>query len=135
MIRRPPRSTLSSSSAASDVYKRQVLCRIIRWGHGANCIPLFFFLEKQQILFSKTYQFINPVNGVNHSHKTANMFLLDSVPQPFRWNVYIGLRGAITRQFTLWCPPLSEILTKKLNRPTFSYFSSIFATVVNFPDK
>ena len=24
MIRRPPRSTLSSSSAASDVYKRQV---------------------------------------------------------------------------------------------------------------
>eukprot|EP00658_Telonema_sp_P-2_P079529 TRINITY_DN7709_c0_g1_i2.p1 TRINITY_DN7709_c0_g1~~TRINITY_DN7709_c0_g1_i2.p1 ORF type:complete len:227 (+),score=55.56 TRINITY_DN7709_c0_g1_i2:104-784(+) len=27
MIRRPPRSTLSSSSAASDVYKRQVLVR------------------------------------------------------------------------------------------------------------
>src|SRR5665648_874803 len=27
MIRRPPRSTLSSSSAASDVYKRQVLAR------------------------------------------------------------------------------------------------------------
>ena len=29
MIRRPPRSTLSSSSAASDVYKRQLLCRVI----------------------------------------------------------------------------------------------------------
>ena len=28
MIRRPPRSTLSSSSAASDVYKRQILDRI-----------------------------------------------------------------------------------------------------------
>src|SRR5665648_212950 len=27
MIRRPPRSTLSSSSAASDVYKRQILDR------------------------------------------------------------------------------------------------------------
>src|SRR5664280_3929742 len=27
MIRRPPRSTLSSSSAASDVYKRQFLTR------------------------------------------------------------------------------------------------------------
>src|SRR5674536_406600 len=26
MIRRPPRSTLSSSSAASDVYKRQRIC-------------------------------------------------------------------------------------------------------------
>eukprot|EP00658_Telonema_sp_P-2_P024701 TRINITY_DN19934_c0_g1_i1.p1 TRINITY_DN19934_c0_g1~~TRINITY_DN19934_c0_g1_i1.p1 ORF type:complete len:147 (-),score=32.16 TRINITY_DN19934_c0_g1_i1:378-818(-) len=31
MIRRPPRSTLSSSSAASDVYKRQVeICRAHR---------------------------------------------------------------------------------------------------------
>src|SRR5674536_138495 len=29
MIRRPPRSTLSSSSAASDVYKRQDLSRLI----------------------------------------------------------------------------------------------------------
>src|SRR5665648_1277154 len=28
MIRRPPRSTLSSSSAASDVYKRQVVTAI-----------------------------------------------------------------------------------------------------------
>src|SRR5664279_6151487 len=28
MIRRPPRSTLSSSSAASDVYKRQVLQQV-----------------------------------------------------------------------------------------------------------
>src|SRR5665648_1171687 len=29
MIRRPPRSTLSSSSAASDVYKRQILALIL----------------------------------------------------------------------------------------------------------
>ena len=32
MIRRPPRSTLSSSSAASDVYKRQVLTSTIARG-------------------------------------------------------------------------------------------------------
>ena len=32
MIRRPPRSTLSSSSAASDVYKRQVYF----FGNGAR---------------------------------------------------------------------------------------------------
>src|SRR5665648_586713 len=31
MIRRPPRSTLSSSSAASDVYKRQMFVRVRRW--------------------------------------------------------------------------------------------------------
>eukprot|EP00658_Telonema_sp_P-2_P058832 TRINITY_DN4741_c0_g1_i19.p1 TRINITY_DN4741_c0_g1~~TRINITY_DN4741_c0_g1_i19.p1 ORF type:complete len:204 (+),score=49.57 TRINITY_DN4741_c0_g1_i19:126-737(+) len=37
MIRRPPRSTLSSSSAASDVYKRQVLGQLTtyRAQHGA----------------------------------------------------------------------------------------------------
>eukprot|EP00658_Telonema_sp_P-2_P031132 TRINITY_DN23366_c0_g1_i6.p2 TRINITY_DN23366_c0_g1~~TRINITY_DN23366_c0_g1_i6.p2 ORF type:complete len:102 (-),score=46.13 TRINITY_DN23366_c0_g1_i6:324-629(-) len=29
MIRRPPRSTLSSSSAASDVYKRQALVQLL----------------------------------------------------------------------------------------------------------
>src|SRR5664280_3824566 len=31
MIRRPPRSTLSSSSAASDVYKRQGFVMPLRW--------------------------------------------------------------------------------------------------------
>src|SRR5678809_454683 len=31
MIRRPPRSTLDRSSAASDVYKRQVQARVQRW--------------------------------------------------------------------------------------------------------
>src|SRR5450756_3085620 len=39
MIRRPPRSTQSRSSAASDVYKRQVLDEVVRqanelWGVG-----------------------------------------------------------------------------------------------------
>jgi len=39
-----------------------------------------FFIKKQQILFQKTYQFINVVNGVSHSHKTANIFFsFDSV--------------------------------------------------------
>eukprot|EP00658_Telonema_sp_P-2_P060406 TRINITY_DN49330_c0_g1_i1.p1 TRINITY_DN49330_c0_g1~~TRINITY_DN49330_c0_g1_i1.p1 ORF type:complete len:182 (-),score=20.37 TRINITY_DN49330_c0_g1_i1:332-877(-) len=35
MIRRPPRSTLSSSSAASDVYKRQVVSRSERESSGS----------------------------------------------------------------------------------------------------
>src|SRR5680860_1903685 len=35
MIRRPPRSTQSRSSAASDVYKRQVLFRL----HSRNSAP------------------------------------------------------------------------------------------------
>jgi len=41
------------------------------------------FIKKQQILIQKTYQFINVVNGVSHSHKTANcLFSFDSVAQP-----------------------------------------------------
>src|SRR5664280_3851438 len=36
MIRRPPRSTLSSSSAASDVYKRQPPHRIVRDEQSKN---------------------------------------------------------------------------------------------------
>src|SRR5664279_6215001 len=41
MIRRPPRSTLSSSSAASDVYKRQVEreCAVIRSRPTVNGSP------------------------------------------------------------------------------------------------
>jgi len=31
------------------------------------------------LLIQKTYQFINVVNGVSHSHKTANIFSFDSV--------------------------------------------------------
>src|SRR5664279_221423 len=38
MIRRPPRSTLSSSSAASDVYKRQIL--MTSFAFIAGLIPL-----------------------------------------------------------------------------------------------
>src|SRR5664279_6544400 len=50
MIRRPPRSTLSSSSAASDVYKRQVIalararrCRGVVaqvTERGSGCVPI-----------------------------------------------------------------------------------------------
>src|SRR5678815_5448011 len=35
MIRRPPRSTLDRSSAASDVYKRQLLDQFVRGGSQA----------------------------------------------------------------------------------------------------
>src|SRR5664279_6348035 len=39
MIRRPPRSTLSSSSAASDVYKRQAGTSPAPGGGSARCWP------------------------------------------------------------------------------------------------
>src|SRR5450756_3217176 len=36
MIRRPPRSTQSRSSAASDVYKRQITARVLTWLYSAD---------------------------------------------------------------------------------------------------
>jgi len=43
------------------------------------------FYKKQQILIKKSYQFINVVNGLRHSHKTAPLttLLLDftSIPK------------------------------------------------------
>ncbi|WP_460366241.1 hypothetical protein, partial [Staphylococcus aureus] len=38
MIRRPPRSTRKESSAASDVYKRQVLVVAARLALGSLCL-------------------------------------------------------------------------------------------------
>src|SRR5674536_357054 len=42
MIRRPPRSTLSSSSAASDVYKRQMQRKFLKAGNLRLDLPLVF---------------------------------------------------------------------------------------------
>jgi len=44
------------------------------WITIMKCWSLRNFYKKQQILIKKTYQFINVVNGVSRSHKTANIF-------------------------------------------------------------
>src|SRR5664280_3769614 len=55
MIRRPPRSTLSSSSAASDVYKRQVERHVLFLHHRLGCCRIF--VEKFFNNFSLHYGF------------------------------------------------------------------------------
>jgi len=41
-------------------------------------------------LIQNPYKFINVVNGVSRSHKTASiLFSFDSVAYPVNWNVYI----------------------------------------------
>src|SRR5665648_1251483 len=47
MIRRPPRSTLSSSSAASDVYKRQILIYGDYDVDGLTSVALLFSILKE----------------------------------------------------------------------------------------
>eukprot|EP00826_Nyctotherus_ovalis_P004490 TRINITY_DN1097_c0_g1_i21.p1 TRINITY_DN1097_c0_g1~~TRINITY_DN1097_c0_g1_i21.p1 ORF type:complete len:324 (+),score=-16.87 TRINITY_DN1097_c0_g1_i21:22-972(+) len=57
MIRRPPRSTLSSSSAASDVYKRQILRRT-------------FKMAKEKFERNKPHVNIGTIGHVDHGKTT-----------------------------------------------------------------
>src|SRR5664280_3756423 len=85
MIRRPPRSTLSSSSAASDVYKRQVL-------HLPPC-PLC--LEQRQ-----PYYFCVPLAallfiGANYGASSKMMIAGFAVITAFMlWNSGLGVYHA-----------------------------------------
>jgi len=40
----------------------------------SRSLTVFLIKKKLQILFQKSHQFINVVNGVNRSHKTAHTF-------------------------------------------------------------
>ena len=52
MIRRPPRSTLSSSSAASDVYKRQVYLATCGNDHIPHCTTIWVYIYEGKIFFN-----------------------------------------------------------------------------------
>ena len=73
MIRRPPRSTLDRSSAASDVYKRQSRHRLayvnkmLENGTGA---------DRQLAVFEKTK---NLTEAVSYTHLRAHETVLDLV--------------------------------------------------------
>ena len=73
MIRRPPRSTLDRSSAASDVYKRQILSRMKRNG---------FEIEAQARWSERLNQIGNfgmfPIS-VSYTHLRAHETVLDLV--------------------------------------------------------
>ena len=66
MIRRPPRSTLSSSSAASDVYKRQVVKKRIE--------SVLIELEdiKLELIGSSSDFNNNPFESVSYTHLRAH---------------------------------------------------------------
>ena len=49
MIRRPPRSTLDRSSAASDVYKRQLSGAILEFGLGNRFKELFEEVQRSNM--------------------------------------------------------------------------------------
>src|SRR5664280_57719 len=60
MIRRPPRSTLSSSSAASDVYKRQVMDNLS--SHKVNGVREWIEKAGAEVLYLPLYSpDLNPI--------------------------------------------------------------------------
>ena len=71
MIRRPPRSTLSSSSAASDVYKRQ-----INFSEADKSFGALSDKDKERILLR-----------VNSIYKTIGEPLVELEAKP---TVYVG---------------------------------------------
>src|SRR5665648_850777 len=89
MIRRPPRSTLSSSSAASDVYKRQsdrLHLPLLKLAEG------FFPYQVSCALLHKIYDYITRLTGRENSKKgSPPLFSFfqrrppqsQSLPQPF----------------------------------------------------
>mgnify|MGYP003380734502 CR=1 FL=1 len=77
MIRRPPRSTLDRSSAASDVYKRQTLTL----AGGLNCQPGFRFSGSQTLLSGRGSVLTTGVHPVpvSYTHLRAHETVLDIV--------------------------------------------------------
>src|SRR5665648_1246863 len=78
MIRRPPRSTLSSSSAASDVYKRQFFLLFLFFS------VLFDFTFLMPDGFRNRFMFSpNPRNGYIHGRLCGCLLLPFYRTQPF----------------------------------------------------
>ena len=99
MIRRPPRSTLDRSSAASDVYKRQLMhALVLDYNAVALAHPDFTIIEKLKLAFSELFTqnvvkyekvipiflfiFLAPIIGmiaVSYTHLRAHETVLDIV--------------------------------------------------------
>ena len=73
MIRRPPRSTLDRSSAASDVYKRQV--QTVRWG----AMHLLQEVIRQRKRKLNIEQWLLLAVPVSYTHLRAHETVLDLV--------------------------------------------------------
>ena len=83
MIRRPPRSTQSRSSAASDVYKRQVPVLYLRYALYLKELPeitrpLIMDFIYNTDSFYQSYLYINLIT-VSYTHLRAHETVLDLV--------------------------------------------------------
>eukprot|EP00826_Nyctotherus_ovalis_P043968 TRINITY_DN469_c0_g1_i14.p2 TRINITY_DN469_c0_g1~~TRINITY_DN469_c0_g1_i14.p2 ORF type:complete len:103 (+),score=21.01 TRINITY_DN469_c0_g1_i14:24-311(+) len=93
MLRRPPRSTQSRSSAASDVYKRQVYTIAQAWAaRGVGGMPPHSSLLHTKVLASRTnvspvivYLLVSPIAPPNRTSLSFPMYLsLIHISEPTR---------------------------------------------------
>ena len=91
MIRRPPRSTQSRSSAASDVYKRQVDTFVIEWHqvkrYGTSDYETFEIITKRDNSIKIQYKKISNVNsatvGIENSNGTLGVqYICNGIGNP-----------------------------------------------------
>src|SRR5664280_3830528 len=100
MIRRPPRSTLSSSSAASDVYKRQVS----GGSEGARLGTLTMFVggaepdvaRARPILeaLGKTITHLGPL-GSGQAAKAVNQVVISGIYLGVAEGIVLGLKAGL----------------------------------------
>ena len=100
MMRRPPRSTLDRSSAASDVYKRQSLLRDLTWLRDLLCVAVDVVSVTVAILTGPVYFiFLATAGGqtVGKYVMGVRVVRLDGKPMTYlgsalRWFGYLGSR-------------------------------------------
>src|SRR5678816_3413855 len=86
MIRRPPRSTLDRSSAASDVYKRQTSDRILGFADVSKVCMLQSYhqnAEQLEITFNKT-----KYDGLPDKLKAIIANGVEAASQDMAWKAY-----------------------------------------------
>src|SRR5665648_956847 len=106
MIRRPPRSTLSSSSAASDVYKRQVYNHI---GPDGNYLPAFssaYFTDSYHTPWGDAINFDGERSGpvreffVTNAGYWIEEFHLDGLRMDAVHAIYDGSKEHVVNELT-----------------------------------
>ena len=136
MIRRPPRSTLSSSSAASDVYKRQDFYQFEEIRYFSSDEDIFrqagimagkyygdrLFRVQLQGGIAPIWQIGSREGSETGKFTTAGVALktgLKFIPLPF-FSIGIDLQGNINPEKTLFMPFISLEFGKlrdKINKP------------------
>ena len=105
MIRRPPRSTQSGSSAASDVYKRQAYCRMTGYTHHELAkmnIRDIDFPDSPDEVASRTEEVIKKRSGfVDMRQRRKDGSFFDAVVSSTFLNVSGGILVSVCRDITI----------------------------------